>query len=226
MPRCGMPRSGARPSGGSGTCDAPSAEQPVSLGKQLVYRPIEDGDVASLAAIDDSFTTETIYEIELGGTEAGAAAGPAAFSLRPVAVNPPLVKVFPPDKDEDGGIAEDQHAEVAVEDGQLCGFAAAEVQRWNRRLVIEEIAVAPSHRGRGIGTTLMRRACAYGRRWGARTAWLETSNVNVPAIRAYQRMGFSFCGLDTTFYRGTASEGEAALFMSKSLEAEEGVHVG
>lgn len=193
---------------------------------RLVYRPVEERDIAHLAAIDDSFTTGTIYEIDLENGDTGPRGetsnrtGSAGFSLRPVAVDPPLVKVFPPDEDEDGGLLEDQHAEVAVEDGQILGFAIAEVQGWNRRLVIEEIAVAPAHRGRGIGTTLMRRACAYGRRWGARTAWLETSNVNTPAIRAYQRMGFDFCGLDTTFYRGTASEGEIALFMSKALDEE------
>ncbi|MER7504895.1 GNAT family N-acetyltransferase [Nonomuraea pusilla] len=35
-----------------------------------------------------------------------------------------------------------------------------------------------AHRGLGVGSALMERACAHGRRLGARTAWLETSNVN------------------------------------------------
>jgi len=30
-------------------------------------------------------------------------------------------------------------------------------------------------------------------------------------------MGFTWCGLDMSLYRGTGSEGEVALFMSRSL---------
>ncbi|CAL9338026.1 hypothetical protein SUDANB95_00207 [Actinosynnema sp. ALI-1.44] len=58
---------------------------------------------------------------------------------------------------------------------------------------------------------------AEGRRRAARTAWLETSSVNVPAVRAHQRMGFTPCGLDTTLYAGTPADGETALFLAKPL---------
>ncbi|QTR01699.1 GNAT family N-acetyltransferase, partial [Saccharothrix algeriensis] len=60
-------------------------------------------------------------------------------------------------------------------------------------------------------------ALDHGRSRGARTAWLETSNVNVPAVRAYLRMGFTLCGLDTTLYRGTPAEGEIALYLARNL---------
>ncbi|GAA2814616.1 GNAT family N-acetyltransferase [Streptomyces showdoensis] len=155
-----------------------------------------------------------MYEVE---------AGPEGFRLRETPVDPPLVKVFPDDEDDDGdGDDEDHpfdglHVEVAVAGGRVCGFVAVRVEQWNRRLVVDTIAVAPGHRGTGIGAVLMERACAHGLRRGARTAWLEVTNLNVPAVRAYRRMGFELCGLDTTLYRGTASEGETALFMSRPL---------
>jgi hypothetical protein len=41
--------------------------------------------------------------------------------------------------------------------------------------------------------------------------------VNVPAVRAYRRLGFALCGLDTTFYRGTPAAGEVALFFTRDL---------
>lgn len=177
--------------------------------RHIVYRPAGPEDAERIGAIDDSFTTDTVYEV---------VAGDEGFALRAVAVDPPLVKVFPDDSaDDGGGPAGDLHLEVAVDGGTVCGFVAAGVEAWHRRLVVHEITVAPTHRGLGIGSALMRRACAYGRRSGARTAWLETSSVNVPAVRAYRRMGFVLCGLDTTFYAGTASEGETALFLSKEL---------
>jgi ribosomal protein S18 acetylase RimI-like enzyme len=180
----------------------------VSPRQRIVYRQAGLQDEEQISAIDDSFITDTIYEVV--STDEG-------FTLRAVAVDPPLVKRFP--DDESDGMSDDLHVEVAIDGGQVCGFVVAGVEEWHRRLVIHEIAVAPTHRGHGVGSALMRRACAYGRRLGARMAWLETSNVNVPAIRAYQRMGFIICGLDTTFYGGTASEGETALFMGKVLDA-------
>lgn len=112
----------------------------------------------------------------------------------------------------------DADAETDTDTDTVCGYVEVEVQEWNRRLVVHVIAVAPGYRGRGVGAGLMERALAYGSSHGARTAWLETTSVNVPAVRAYRRMGFVLCGLDTTLYNGTSSEGETALFMSKPID--------
>ncbi|MEU9864376.1 GNAT family N-acetyltransferase [Streptomyces sp. NPDC047971] len=174
----------------------------------LAYRVAGPADQSALAALDDSFTTEHVYEV---------AAGDVGFGLRLVAVDPPLVKVFPAE-DEDGA-EPDVHEIVAVDaDGTPVGFIAVGVEEWNRRLVVHQVTVAPAHRGRGVGGELMRRALAHGREHGARTAWLEVTSVNVPAVRAYRRMGFRLCGLDTTLYTGTESEGETALFMARPLD--------
>ncbi|MFI8828643.1 GNAT family N-acetyltransferase [Streptomyces sp. NPDC053431] len=175
----------------------------------IVHRSAAPADRERIEAIDDSFTTDRIYEVVADG---------AGFALRERIVDPPLVKVFPDEgEDEDDGSG-GTYVEVAVAGGEVCGFVEVGVEEWHSRLVVHRIAVAPAHRGRGVGAALMERACAYGRRAGARTAWLEVTNVNAPAVRAYRRMGFELCGLDTTFYRGTASEGETALFMSRGLD--------
>jgi len=47
--------------------------------------------------------------------------------------------------------------------------------------------------------------------------WLETSNVNVPGIAAYTRLGYALCGVDTTLYEATAAAAETAIYLSKSL---------
>jgi hypothetical protein len=33
--------------------------------------------------------------------------------------------------------------------------------------------------------------------------WLETQNVNFPAIQFYTKLGFQFCGFDTTLYNNS-----------------------
>ncbi|MFD1151350.1 GNAT family N-acetyltransferase [Saccharothrix hoggarensis] len=166
-------------------------------------RAARAADLDQVGRLDDSFTTGAVFEVD---------AGPDGFRLRETPVDPPLRKVFPPDDDPGGTVF------VAADGPRVRGFVAVDVEDWRRRLVIHQVTVAPQHRGLGIGRTLLEHALAHGREHGALTAWLETSTVNVPAVRAYRRMGFALCGLDTTFYRGTPAEGETALFFALALD--------
>ncbi|MFE9745289.1 GNAT family N-acetyltransferase [Saccharothrix saharensis] len=168
----------------------------------MELRRARPADLDQVAALDDSFTTDTVLDV---------VATPEGFTLRPRPVDPPLHKVFPPDDDPGGTVF------VAADGPRVRGFVAVELEDWHRRLVIAQVTVAPGHRGRGIGRALLDHACAHGREHGASTAWLETSSVNVPAVRAYERTGFTLCGLDTTFYRGTPAAGEVALFFARDL---------
>ncbi|MFK0259026.1 GNAT family N-acetyltransferase [Streptomyces sp. NPDC090445] len=179
------------------------------------FRTARPEDAEAIVALDGSFTTSTVFEVAV--TDGG-------FALREVPVDPPLVKVFPDefgdddDDDDDageGGAEGDSRTFVAVgADGALAGYAAVFYSPWNRRLTIEDIEVAPDHRGRGLGRALIGHAAGFARERGAGHIWLEVTNVNAPAIHAYRRMGFAFCGLDTSLYQGTVSEGEHALYMS------------
>jgi hypothetical protein len=48
--------------------------------------------------------------------------------------------------------------------------------------------------------------------------WLEASNRNVPAVRAYRRMEFELSGLDLAFYKGTPEHEEVGLLMSRDVQ--------
>ncbi|KFK90120.1 streptothricin acetyltransferase [Streptomyces sp. JS01] len=170
-------------------------------------------DAGLVEALDGSFTTATIFQVETAEN---------GFTLRETAVDPPLTKVFPDEEDEnvsaDEGDQEPQGAPTFLAlapDGSLAGFVSVAYERWNRRLTIEDIEVAPGHRGRGVGRALMSRAEEFARERGAGHIWLEVTNINAPAIHAYRRMGFALCGLDTSLYEFTASAGEYALYLSK-----------
>ncbi|APU39061.1 GNAT family N-acetyltransferase [Streptomyces sp. TN58] len=189
---------------------------PHGPGGAVVYRLARPEDAGAIEALDSSFTTPTVFEVDASGDGWG-------FLLREVPVDPPLYKVFPPEEHGEQGCAgargpdvdADTRTFVALDGGELCGFAALGYAAWNRRLTIEDIAVAPGHRGRGIGSALMERAADFARERGAEHLWLEVSSVNAPAVHAYRRMGFTLCGLDTDLYGGTPSAGERALFMSR-----------
>ncbi|MFJ9923760.1 GNAT family N-acetyltransferase [Streptomyces rubiginosohelvolus] len=168
-------------------------------------------DAGLVEALDGSFTTATVFHVETA--EDG-------FALRETAVDPPLTKVFPDDEDDSTDEADQELRGgptflAVAPDGSLAGFVSVAYARWNRRLTIEDIEVAPDHRGRGVGRALMSRAEEFARERGAGHIWLEVTNINAPAIHAYRRMGFALCGLDTSLYEFTASAGEYALYLSK-----------
>ncbi|KES09151.1 streptothricin acetyltransferase [Streptomyces toyocaensis] len=174
------------------------------------YRTAAPGDAEAIDALDGSFTTGTVFRVTVADD---------GFALREIAVDPPLTKVFPEDEHDGDDAVEEDDADSRTfvahgSSGDLVGFLAVSYSGWNRRLTVEDIEIAPEHRGRGVGRTLMRLAAEFARERGAGHLWLEVTNVNAPAIHAYRRMGFTFCGLDTALYQGTPSEGEQALYMS------------
>ncbi|MFJ6663059.1 GNAT family N-acetyltransferase [Streptomyces sp. NPDC091383] len=173
------------------------------------YRTAVPEDAEAIEALDGSFTTGTVFRVT---------AGDEGFALREIPVDPPLTKVFPDEEVHgDGEDGDDGNSRTFVARGaagDLAGFLTVSYSGWNRRLTVEDIEVAPEHRGRGVGRALMGLGAEFARERGAGHLWLEVTNVNAPAIHAYRRMGFAFCGLDTSLYDGTPSEGEQALYMS------------
>lgn len=155
-----------------------------------------------VAAIDTSFTSNRKYlQTGLSG-------------LRLAEVETPVHKRFPLDL-EDGSWGE---GFVAIHNGRVSGVVAIDVEAWNRRLIIRHLYVDRPSRVRGIARELMQRALGAGKRKGAVVAWVESSNVNVPAIEAYGRLGFEICGFDATLYTGTAAPGEFAIFLARTID--------
>ena len=65
---------------------------------------------------------------------------------------------------------------------------------------INNVAVLPQYRGRGLGTALMRHILAEGRRLGARRATLEVRRSNEDARRLYERLGFHVAAVRPHYY--------------------------
>ncbi len=170
-------------------------------------------DAAAVAALDTSFTTERIYQLHRADW---------TFALVETVVAPPIVKAFPLDDafddDFDASAGAWSSAVVAEREGSVIGFAAVTFERWNRRANLWHLYVAPQQRGQGVGRQLIEAMQEYARGQGARCLWLETTNLNYPAIQFYHRVGFRLCGWDESLYdpAGPAA-GEFALFMACDL---------
>jgi ribosomal-protein-alanine N-acetyltransferase len=85
-----------------------------------------------------------------------------------------------------------------LEEGEAVGFCS--FWRIADELHINNLAVLPGHRRRGIATTLLAYVLQEGARLGARSATLEVRRSNDDALRLYERFGFTASGVRRAYY--------------------------
>jgi aminoglycoside 6'-N-acetyltransferase I len=84
------------------------------------------------------------------------------------------------------------HIAVAIDGGLVVGFASGvhyvhpdkPPQLW-----INEVAIAPGHRRRGLGKAVLRALLALGQRLNCTEAWVLTDRTNVAAMALYASLG-------------------------------------
>lgn len=156
-----------------------------------------------LAGFDASYSTERIYRVSVPDME---------VDIREEKLPARLYKTYEL-KETEESVADADGTVLAEIDGEIAGFAAFKYHDWNKRAEIKGIYVLPAFKGRGIGTALVNNGIEYAKTKGARRLWLETQNINYPAIRFYMKSGFRFCGFDTSLYEPAAvMHGEIALY--------------
>jgi ribosomal protein S18 acetylase RimI-like enzyme len=182
----------------------------MSVVDGIEIRPAHlEHDAALIRSLDTSFETAAILDVQADGH---------GFRLVEKTIDPPLSKAF--DLGRLDAAHEWERVWLALDGDRAVGVVATQHEMWNRHVIIWHLYVHSSHRRRGIGRRLLDTALSTAREAGARTAWVETSNLNLPGVRAYERLGFQLCGLDTSLYDATPSEGEVALFLSRPLISE------
>ena len=72
---------------------------------------------------------------------------------------------------------------------------------WNRYAFIEDICIAKSSRGQGIGTTLIQKAVEWAKDSNLKGLALETQDNNLWACRFYAKCGFVIGAVNTMLYR-------------------------
>lgn len=99
-------------------------------------------------------------------------------------IDPKLVAEF---------LADDRHhLAVAIDEGQVIGFASGVHYVHPDKppeLWINEVGVADSHQGRGIGKALMRALLGHGGKLGCTEAWVLTERSNQAARALYASTG-------------------------------------
>ncbi len=99
---------------------------------------------------------------------------------------------------------------VALEDEKLIGYIGVSVVADS--CFINNIAVYPEYRRKGVGTALIKMAMLTADAMGTDFISLEVRESNYPAIALYRSMGFEEMGMRRDFYRRPR---ENALIMTK-----------
>jgi len=110
---------------------------------------------------------------------------------------------------------------VAEVGGRIVAYAC--LWRVDDELAINNLAVHPHERRRGVGAWFLGRLLADARASGCTHATLEVRPSNVAARRLYDRHGFREAGRRPGYY---AVEGEDAIVMTVVLEGRGGVEPG
>jgi GNAT superfamily N-acetyltransferase len=106
----------------------------------------------------------------------------------------------------------------AYGDGACIGVIIAELQSWNKIVMVREFHMAEAYRRQGIGRQLMDRVLARARQAGMRSVVCETQTTNTGAISAYRRLGFRLEAIDISLYSNEDyPDKEVAVFMKYRL---------
>jgi ribosomal protein S18 acetylase RimI-like enzyme len=162
-------------------------------------------DRAAIEALDTGFETDVVFELVTGARSIELV---ERRLERSITKRYDIAEVFAPWGSWQRG--------WVAEDGALRGFATVEYEAWHQRLVLWFLYIERPWRRRGVGRALLEQVETYGRSVGASHVWLETSNVNVPGIRAYERLGYVLRGVDGHYY-GDYMPGESAIYLAKNL---------
>jgi ribosomal-protein-alanine N-acetyltransferase len=98
---------------------------------------------------------------------------------------------------------------------KVIGFAVSRMAADEAEIL--SIAVAATHRGRGLSRNLLLTHLGHLAGHGVRTIFLEVEENNQPARRLYQRAGFSVAGRRERYYQQSGGEQLNAVLMRRDL---------
>lgn len=111
---------------------------------------------------------------------------------------------------------------VAEADGEVIGYIMCRIEGglpgfklfgMGRKGHVVSVAVLPSHRGKGIGYSLMQEAMKNIVSYGAKECYLEVRTSNLAAVSLYKKLGFEIARIIGNYY----SDGEDAYVMTRKL---------
>lgn len=175
----------------------------------MIIRPAQARDLDACLALDESYETEYVWQMENGRANGGIQLGFRTTRLpRSMRV---AVNTSPDTLAEHFELGE--CVLVAEEYPRVLGYADATVDAEQHVVWLDALVVAPDVRRNGIGTALLRQAMDWARQKKLRAMMVSVSTKNFPASAFLQQQGFAFCGFNDQYYHNH----DIALFFACNL---------
>ena len=120
--------------------------------------------------------------------------------------------------DEQYDVLSDDAAFFGAYDGDVCVGLCVLRRDMFRYLLIDDLKVVRSMRGRGIGSALVEAALAEAKRLGLVGVCAVAQDDNLAACRFYLSRSFEIGGFDDRAYRGTSQEHKADVYFYRDCE--------
>jgi len=178
-----------------------------------VIRPAGLDDLNLCLALDPSYSTESVWQMDLHSED-----GQRAMTFRTVRLPRSMHVAYPRDRDQlvaswkrcDGFLVALQ-PETLTEG--IIGYVALTTHAAEGATWVSDLVVEREHRRRGVGTALLNAAVAWAKSRGLRQALVEVQTKNHPAICFCEKLGFAFCGFNDRYYANQ----DIAVFFARSL---------
>ncbi len=175
----------------------------------MTIRPAQARDLDACLALDESFETEYVWQVETARVNGALQYGFRTTRL-PRAMRVPV---------HAGNDALAEHFEagecvlVAEEYPRIAGYVDATSVATQRVAWIHALVVASDLRRQGLGTQLVRAVMEWAHEKKLRAVMASISTKNNPAATFLQKNGFAFCGFNDQYYHNR----DIALFFACNL---------
>jgi GNAT superfamily N-acetyltransferase len=175
----------------------------------MQIRPAWPRDLEACAALDHSYTTNQVWQVEVREEN-----GVPTVTFR-LARLPREVRVNYPRQDDEllAGWQQRDGFLVAVDQGYIHGYVGLTAQAELGIARVGDLVVDRPSRRRGVGTALLKAASQWGREQELGWLLVEVQTKNYPAIRFCRSRGLTFCGYNDHYWPSR----DIVLFFGESL---------
>lgn len=177
--------------------------------KTLVIRPAELADLDFCLALDPSYSTESVWQMEWDGEDSRV-----AVTFRTVRLPRSMRVAYPRGREQlIAGWKRCEGFLVACRAERIVGYAALSAHAAEGAAWISDLVVDRAHRRQSVGTALLDAAGEWARSRGLRRLLVEIQTKNYPAICCCEKLGFAFCGFNDHYYANQ----DIAIFFAHAL---------
>lgn len=153
-------------------------------------------DITECLALDSSYETDHVWQVEQREDEAGI-----AITLRQARLPRPVELRYPTPGPELAARWEKQGCVLVAEpEGRVCGYVDMSAYPDQSLGFVHSLVVDRSFRRRGLGTALAKDAMRWARQRSLRRVMVAVQSKNHPAVQFCRHMGFMFCGFNDRYF--------------------------